>query len=224
MQKTIRMANNLRLALFPIAYALSGVLIGSTLNRVMIADLGYSATLVAFFFAIPLMISPIRVWVGLPIRCLSSAGETARTIYHAGRIAYRAWNYCYCRHHHETRRQCPADGRVAVSLPALWPRRNTAHNSFQALVAERYVAEDRSRAATFYEVATMLGMVAGAGFIKKALTDYDPSRLTSVALGLRWLFSSWHLLQYLATRRRTNAPTKRRKRRAKSPSGRPSRR
>jgi BCD family chlorophyll transporter-like MFS transporter len=58
------MANNFRLALFPIAYALSGVLIGSTLNRVMIADLGYSATLVALFFAIPLMVSPIRVWIG----------------------------------------------------------------------------------------------------------------------------------------------------------------
>lgn len=54
MKNTIRMANNFRLALFPIAYALSGVLIGSTLNRVMIADLGYSVTLVALFFAIPI--------------------------------------------------------------------------------------------------------------------------------------------------------------------------
>ena len=36
----LRLLNNFRLALFPMAYALSGVLIGSTLNRIMIADLG----------------------------------------------------------------------------------------------------------------------------------------------------------------------------------------
>jgi|GEM_PF-6492653 len=64
MQKVSAILNSLRLALFPIAYALSGVLIGSTLNRIMIADLGYSATLVALFFAIPLMVSPVRVWIG----------------------------------------------------------------------------------------------------------------------------------------------------------------
>ena len=62
--------------------------------------------------------------------------------------------------------------------------RNAAHNTFQALVADRYTAENRSRAATFYEVATMLGMVAGAGFIKKGLSDYDPARLISVALSV----------------------------------------
>ncbi len=61
MQKALRIFNNIRLALFPMAYALSGVLIGSTLNRIMIADLGYAATLVALFFAIPLMVSPVRV-------------------------------------------------------------------------------------------------------------------------------------------------------------------
>ena len=62
--KIVRGLNNIRLALFSIAYGLSGALIGGTLNRVMIADMGLPASLVAFFFALPLLISPLRVWFG----------------------------------------------------------------------------------------------------------------------------------------------------------------
>jgi len=62
--KVVRTLNNSRLALFSIAYGLSGALIGGTLNRIMIAELGLPATLVAFFFAIPLLVSPVRVWLG----------------------------------------------------------------------------------------------------------------------------------------------------------------
>ena len=47
MHQAVRITNNIRLAFFPVAYALSGVLIGSTLNRVMIADLGYSTVFTA---------------------------------------------------------------------------------------------------------------------------------------------------------------------------------
>ena len=62
--KVVRTLNNARLAFFSIAYGLSGALIGGTLNRIMIAELGLPATLVAFFFAIPLLVSPVRVWLG----------------------------------------------------------------------------------------------------------------------------------------------------------------
>ena len=59
--KIVRYFNNARLAFFSIAYGLSGALIGGTLNRIMIADLGLPAFLVALFFAVPLIISPVRV-------------------------------------------------------------------------------------------------------------------------------------------------------------------
>ena len=70
--KFVRTLNNARLAFFSIAYGLSGALIGGTLNRIMIAELGLPATLVPFFFAIPLLISPVRVWLtctqSIPLR------------------------------------------------------------------------------------------------------------------------------------------------------------
>jgi BCD family chlorophyll transporter-like MFS transporter len=62
--------------------------------------------------------------------------------------------------------------------------RNLAHNTYQALITDRYDKQQRTRAITFYEVATLLGAVMGAGFIGKALETYEPTRLVSVAMGV----------------------------------------
>jgi BCD family chlorophyll transporter-like MFS transporter len=63
--------------------------------------------------------------------------------------------------------------------------RNLGHNTFQALVADRFTGEaERGRAVTMYEVATLLGLIAGAGGLGKALENYDPASLTQVAIGV----------------------------------------
>lgn len=184
MQRTIRVANNIRLALFPIAYALSGVLIGSTLNRVMIADLGYSATLVAFYFAIPLMISPVRVWVGYRSDAFPILGKRREPYIVLGALFIGLGIIAIVGIITRPGGNALLMAGVASAFMLYGLGRNAAHNTFQALVADRYTAEDRSRAATFYEVATMLGMVAGAGFIKNGLTVYEPARLVNVALSV----------------------------------------
>ena len=53
-----------RLAAFPIGLGLTSVLVGGTLNRVMIVELGLPVALVGFLFAVPLLVSPLRVWLG----------------------------------------------------------------------------------------------------------------------------------------------------------------
>lgn len=62
--------------------------------------------------------------------------------------------------------------------------RNLGHNTFQALLADRFDDAQRPRAITMYEVATLLGLVVGAGGLGSALEDYDPARLVSVTLGV----------------------------------------
>lgn len=178
-----RILNNFRLALFPIAYALSGVLIGSTLNRIMIAELGYSATLVALFFAIPLMISPIRVWIGYRSDAFPIFGKRREPYVAIGALLIGLGIVAIT--------NMITSGNTALILAGVAGAfllyglgRNIGHNTFQALVAERYDGPARSRAATMYEVATMLGMVVGAGVIKGALKTYDPATLTGVALGV----------------------------------------
>jgi len=183
--KIIRILNNFRLAGFSIAYGLSGALIGGTLNRILIADLGLPASLVAFFFAIPLLVSPVRVWLGyrsdgfpifgrrrepyivlgaliIGLGIVAAANVTARTIQVTASLVL--------------------SGILSFLLYGMG--RNLAHNTYQALITDRHDKEGRTRAITFYEVATLLGAVMGAGFIGKALETYEPGRLVSVAMGV----------------------------------------
>jgi BCD family chlorophyll transporter-like MFS transporter len=61
--------------------------------------------------------------------------------------------------------------------------RNLAHNSYQALLTDVFTPEKRQRAITLYEVATLVGSVAGAGALGSALEVYDPAKLVSVTVG-----------------------------------------
>jgi BCD family chlorophyll transporter-like MFS transporter len=54
----------LRLSLFQISVGLSAALLIGTLNRVMIVELGLSATLVAVMIALPILAAPFRALVG----------------------------------------------------------------------------------------------------------------------------------------------------------------
>jgi BCD family chlorophyll transporter-like MFS transporter len=54
----------LRLGLIHVAVAITLVPINSTLNRVMISELGLAATLVAALVSLPYLFSPIQVWIG----------------------------------------------------------------------------------------------------------------------------------------------------------------
>jgi len=183
--KIVRYLNNARLALFSIAYGLSGALIGGTLNRIMIADLGLPASLVAFFFAVPLIISPVRVWLGYrsdgfpifgkrrePYIVLGAIG-IGLGIVAASSITANATNATAL---------FILSGILSFLLYGLG--RNLAHNTYQALISDRYTGTYRTRAVTFYEVATLLGSVMGAGFIGKALETFEPAKLMSVSIGV----------------------------------------
>lgn len=183
MQKITGYLNNVRLALFPIAYALSGVLIGSTLNRVMIAELGFSATLVAVFFAIPLMVSPVRIWIGYRSDGFPLLGKRREPYIILGALIIGV-GIVAITNLITTGSSLGLLVGVALAFLVYGLGRNIGHNIFQALVAERFEGASRSRAATLYEVATMLGMVMGAGLIKGALKVYDPAVLVRVALGV----------------------------------------
>ncbi|PTX98967.1 MFS transporter [Opitutus sp. ER46] len=176
--------SRLRLAAFPVAYGLSGVLVGGTINRVMIAELGVPATLVAALFAIPLALSPLRLWFGFWSDQHPILGRRREPYMVLGALVL-GLGLC---------------GIAAITRPdvsAAWLAtfgvltftvyglgRNLAHTAYQALVAEIFPARQRGRAMTLYEVATLVGSVAGAGIIGRKLEHYDPTQLLAVAGGV----------------------------------------
>lgn len=60
----MRIGTLARLSAVHVAVALTLLPIDSTLNRIMISELGLSATLVAVLIAVPYMLSPMQMWIG----------------------------------------------------------------------------------------------------------------------------------------------------------------
>jgi len=176
-----RMLNNIRLGGFPLAYGMSGALIGGTLNRIMIADLGMPASLVAIFFTVPMLVSPLRVWFGYRSDGYPLMGRRREPYIVLGALLIGLGIVAV------SSLITQLSGPAALAAPVLLAfavygiGRNLGHNTFQALVSDRFSGRERTRAATLYEVATLLGMVMGSGIIGKVLETYDPAQLVVVA-------------------------------------------
>ena len=56
--------NLFRLAGLPLSLTLLSILSGSVINRVMVVELGLPVILAGLFVAIPLLVSPVRIWLG----------------------------------------------------------------------------------------------------------------------------------------------------------------
>jgi BCD family chlorophyll transporter-like MFS transporter len=175
------MLNNIRLGGFPLAYGMSGALIGGTLNRIMIADLGMPASLVAIFFIVPMLVSPLRVWFGYRSDGYPIMGCRREPYIVLGALLIGLGIVAV------SSLITQLSGPAALAAPVLLAfavygiGRNLGHNTFQALVSDRFSGRERTRAATLYEVATLLGMVMGSGIIGKVLETYDPAQLVVVA-------------------------------------------
>lgn len=183
MKKAALIINRIRLGLFPIGYGMIGALVGGTLNRVFIADIGLAASLVGGVFAIQYLISPVRVWLGYRSDGFPIFGKRREPYMIAGTVLFGAGITLAA-----FTAISSAVSQVVLILSMVLAfliygiGRNLAHNSYQALLTDVFSPEKRQRAITLYEVATLVGSVAGAGALGGALKVFDPSRLISVTL------------------------------------------
>jgi len=186
MKKITRILNNIRLGFFPIAYGLSGALIGGTLNRIMIAEMEMPASLVGLFFAVPLLVSPARIWFGYRSDGFMLFGKRREPYIVLGALLIGLGIISIATISINLAGSGVALGiGVFIAFLIYGVGRNLGHNTFQALVADRFEGESgRARAVTLYEVATLMGLIAGAGGLGKALEHYDPASLTQVAIGV----------------------------------------
>ncbi len=184
MKKLLNGVNVIRLALFPIGYGLTGALVGGTLNRVFIADIGMAASLVGLIFGIQYLVSPVRVWLGYRSDGFPIFGKRRESYIVLGSLLVGiaiTLAVMIAVQMSDSRGMLIAGIVLAFVLYGVG--RNLSHNSYQALLADKFSEGQRQRAITLYEVATLLGSVAGAGGLGAALEVYEPSTLISVTIG-----------------------------------------
>lgn len=190
-----RIFNYGRLAGFPIGLGLTSVLVGGALNRVMIVELGLPVALVGFFFAVPLLVSPLRVWLGYrsdahPIFGLRREPYIISGTLLAGvGVLLAAWL---------------ALRGGAFTLPALaaivWGfllygfGKNLASNSFEALQADLFTSAQRPRVVTSLRVAMFAGIIGGAIALGRLLEPFSAPKLLTIAAGVA---AAWFVLAML---------------------------
>lgn len=183
MKLVLRILNLIRLAGYPLSYGITGALVGGALNRLMVAELGFSIAFVGLLFAMPQLVSPLRVWMGYRSDGFPLLGRRREpymiigTLLAAGAVVMAVTLAV---------NGAATNGLLSVAVLFAFALygvgRNLAHNSYEALLAERFTGPARPRAMTLFEVVTIVGSVMGAGALGAALRDFDPTRLTTIAL------------------------------------------
>lgn len=178
-----RFANVIRLALFSLGYGLTGALVGGTLNRVLIADLGYAESLVGLLFAIPLLISPLRIWLGYRSDAYTIFGRRREPYVVVGALLSGVGViFALILAVQNTTSSWLLVIGMLVGFAIHGFGRNLSHTTFQALLADKFTGNQRARIITGFEVATLLGLVVGAGGLGRAFETFDPGRLISVTI------------------------------------------
>ena len=191
-------AATIRLAAFPLGYGITGALAGGTLNRIMVAELGLPLTLVGFLFALPLLEAPLRVWLGYRSDGYPVFGRRREPYIVAGSLCAGLGLFAAVLLMTSNAGGAALTAGLVLAFVVYGFGRNLGHNVFQALVADRFAGSARSRALTLYEVATMLGLVAGAGGLGTLLRDYTPAKLvaaTAVAVTVAFVLTLFAALR-----------------------------
>jgi MFS transporter, BCD family, chlorophyll transporter len=184
MKRVLGFLNALRLAGFPLGYGLTGALMGGTLNRVMLAEFNMGPALVGLFFAVPMMVSPLRVWFGYCSDGYTIFGRRREPYIIAGAlITGLAVALAVGLAPNAASNNTLLIVALVLAFALYGVGRSLGHNTFQSLVSDRFSGNARPRAMVALEVATLLGLVIGAGGLKVMLGNFSPSRLLAVTLG-----------------------------------------
>ena len=174
-----------RMAAFPLALGLVGVLVTGTLNRVMIVELAIPASLVGLFLATPPLLSPLRVWLGyrsdaFPLRglrrepyivlgsVLAALGVIAATILALTTATLGGL----------------AVAGLLLAFLAYGAGKHLSSNTFEALIADKFEGAGRRQAVTLFKIPMFVGIIGGAIVLGRALDPFTGGRLAAVVLAV----------------------------------------
>jgi BCD family chlorophyll transporter-like MFS transporter len=190
--------NLLRLTGYPIGLGLTSVLVGGTLNRVMIVELGLPASLIGLFFAIPLLISPIRIWLGYRSDGYTLWGLRREPYVILGSLLAGMGVVAAARLALESTATLLVMVGLVVAMGAHHLGRNLASNTFEALLTDKFTGHRRTQAMTGFKIAMFVGIMGGAIGLGRLLETYSVAKLMSVVAGIAVIA---FILSWVATAR-----------------------
>lgn len=179
----------LRLALFQVSVGMATVLLLGTLNRVMIVELGVSASLVAVMVAIPFLAAPFRALVGFRSDTHRSAFGWKRvpyvwagTMLQFGGLAIMPFALLLLGDDHDAPLWVGQAG-AALAFLLCGAGLHTTQTAGLALATDLAAEEQRPRVVALMYVVFLLGTIASGYVFSLLLQDFSPMRLIQVIQG-----------------------------------------
>jgi BCD family chlorophyll transporter-like MFS transporter len=180
----------LRLSLFQVSVGLAMVLLNATLNRVMIVELGISATLVSLMVALPLVFAPMRALIGHKSDNHRSFLGWKRvpylwfgTLMQFSGLAIMPFALLVMTGQGASGRTLP--GEIAGALAFLLVGAGVAMTQTAGLALANDLApkEARPRVVSLLYVMLLVGMLVSSLVLGRTLTDFTPTHLIEVIQG-----------------------------------------
>lgn len=197
----------LRMAAFPLSIGITSVLVSGTLNRVMIVEQGMSASLVGACFALPLLIAPLRVWIGYQSDTRPLWGQRRTPYIIAGMLLsvvgmMSAVLLVLALPDNNLPLAVALTAAVMVAFLAYGLGRHMSSNTFEALIADTFHGSQRPRAVTLFKVAMFVGIIGTAVVLGILLDPFSPTRLALITASALLLTLLLTLLAVVGQERR----------------------
>lgn len=187
--KELPLGRLLRLSLFQVSVGMAAVLLTGTLNRVMIVELGMSASLVALMVSLPLLFAPMRALIGFKSDHHQSLLGWKRvpyiwfgTLMQFGGLAILPFAMLVMSgggHGPALAGQIGA----AIGFLLVGAGMHTTQTAGLALATDLATEETRPRVVALLYVMLLVGMMISALVIGRLLADFSPTRLVQVVQG-----------------------------------------
>ena len=187
--KELPLSRILRLSLFQVSVGMAAVLLTGTLNRVMILELGMSASVVAAMVSLPLLFAPLRALVGFKSDHHRSLLGWKRvpyiwfgTLLQFGGLATLPFALLVMS---GTGHGPAIAGQIGAGLAFLMvgAGMHMTQTAGLALATDLAPEDKRSRVVALLYVMLLLGMMVSALVIGRLLADFTPTRLVQVVQG-----------------------------------------
>lgn len=179
----------LRLSLFQISVGMAAVLLTGTLNRVMIVELGMSASFVAIMVSLPLVFAPLRALIGFRSDTHRSVLGWRRvpyiwfgTLLQFGGLALLPFAILVMTGAGQGSASVGHFGAAAAFL-LVGAGMHTTQTAGLALATDLADEASRPRVVALLYVSLLVGMLVSAIVIGRVLADFSPTRLVQVVQG-----------------------------------------